>query len=83
MGKHTAEGYLIFDPDIRTWGGEDHVYGVRIKEYKARAPKLASGEIAVKVKFTFDDEHLLKSIPVVEIDVTTFRRSDLPKVEII
>lgn len=71
-GKVTAEGYLVFVVDSYKWSNEIHIRSIRIKHFRSSKPKLSPGEIPLKVKFHFNKEQLVESIPVIEAEVTNF-----------
>lgn len=70
--KVTADFYAVIVPDIRRYGKETYVYGVRVDRVRSGKPKLNKGEIPVRVKLHFDKQALVDSIPVVEANVGGF-----------
>lgn len=70
MSTVSATGYLVLEPELN-YGGTA-VRGIRIVQYRANKPRLASGQIAVKVKLNFDADSLLNSIPTIEVDIGGF-----------
>lgn len=70
MSTVSAVGYLVLEPELNHAGNA--VRGVRIVQHRANKPKLAQGQIAVKVKLNFDADALLNAIPTIEVDVGGF-----------
>lgn len=66
--KVSAEAYLVLVPDIRG----KYVYGIRVDRVRSNKPSLNSGEIAVKIKLNFNKQALIDSIPVLDLDVSSF-----------
>ena len=80
--KVTADTHLILVPDIYNWAGETRVRGIRVDRIRSGKPSLKRGEIAVHLKLNFNKSDLIDAIPVVEIDVTTFKAGE-PIVEVV
>jgi hypothetical protein len=79
MAKVSAETYLVLVPDIQKWGGEAYVYGIRVDRIRASKPALKPGEIAVKLRLNFEKSQLIDSIPVIDLNVSSFS-TPLPQV---
>lgn len=71
MSKVSATGYLVLSPEMNY--SKTAVTGIRIVQYRSGKPKLASGQIAVRVKLNFDADSLMQAIPTIEVDVDGFR----------
>lgn len=79
--KVTASTYVILVPTFWTSSGETYVRDIRVDRIRNGKPALKRGEVAVHLKLNFEEQDLIDAIPVVEIDVTTFRAGE-PLIEI-
>jgi len=77
-----AETYLVLVPDIWTYAGSTRVRGIRVDRIRSGKPALNRGEIAVHLKLNFEKADLIDAIPVVEIEVKTFKAGD-PLIEVV
>jgi hypothetical protein len=70
--SNVAEGYIVLVPNIDDWGYGPRLRGVRIDRVRSGKPSLERGEIAFKLRLTFDEKALLEAIPVIDLDVSAF-----------
>ena len=70
--KVAAEVYLVIKPYTYMAFGERKVRRLVVDRIRQSKPSLDRGEIAIRVKLTFDERAIIDAIPVVEADVPMF-----------
>lgn len=68
----TATAYLVLVPSISGRGDWSYVSDLRVDRVRSNRPTIQPGEIAIKVRLTFNETSLLESIPVVDVNVGDF-----------
>lgn len=77
----TASVYLVLVPDIRGAESRQVVWGVRVDRMRTSRPRLERGEVAVRLRLTFDEQSLIDAIPVIDVDLTNAPLVAAPQAE--